>query len=557
MLNITEAFASYDDEIKLDPQNNNLCVFVWTPDQNDSIYWNNGANSFFGFNIKTLVSSQTQYQNFLSGQKLYERIMWSENATEHDTFQSNYTIYFPDDGVERSFHETLICKNCTTNNTKRIYGVIHELSYSTDTKKHVSMNNSPSISLMEKEKCYVTGTRLKEHLAQTVAYATRYQMPAGYLLFKVTNINEIKKTYGHIAYKKVMLNVGNILSSQLRDADITGQLEDSQFGIILTRIEASDLRATAYRLIDSIKDMKILGIDCPVEINASGTVIVKAETTVSELEVATQQALQHSIQLGRYEYLSCMPEIYASQEAEDQNKLIIETVSHKNIQLALQPVVKANEHTSIKFYECLARIVDKDHNIIPAYKFIPFIEEMGFMHLLDRQVLGKVFEILTKKSDISLSMNLTPSSINDTEWIEKFTELAKNHPNAATRLIIEMTETLAITDFQKMANFLKKIRETGVKVAIDDFGVGFTSFQYFRDLPVDIVKIDGSYIRDISSNPANQILVKTITSLAKNFNIQIVAEFVDSLEDAKLLNSYGVDYFQGYFFGKPEIKNFS
>jgi EAL domain-containing protein (putative c-di-GMP-specific phosphodiesterase class I) len=130
----------------------------------------------------------------------------------------------------------------------------------------------------------------------------------------------------------------------------------------------------------------------------------------------------------------------------------------------------------------------------------------------------------------------------------------QNNHTVARRIIVELTETAALHHFEENARFVSQLREMGCRVAIDDFGAGYTSFRNLQMLRVDMVKIDGAYVRDLSASPENQIFVRTLVDLAKNFNLKTVAEWVGSAEDAQMLESFGVDYFQGFHFGEPQLK---
>ena len=123
----------------------------------------------------------------------------------------------------------------------------------------------------------------------------------------------------------------------------------------------------------------------------------------------------------------------------------------------------------------------------------------------------------------------------------------------APRLVVELTETAALIDIEESMRFVSRVRALGAKVAIDDFGAGYTSFRNLHMLRVDMVKIDGSYVKNLSRSPDNQIFVRTLIELAKNFQMETVAEWVGTEEDAKLLESFGVDFFQGYHFGQPDL----
>ena len=138
-------------------------------------------------------------------------------------------------------------------------------------------------------------------------------------------------------------------------------------------------------------------------------------------------------------------------------------------------------------------------------------------------------------------------------WLQDFVEYIRANQDVASRLIVELTETAALHHFEENARFVTQLKELGVRVAIDDFGAGYTSFRNLQLLHVDIVKIDGSYVKNLSESPENQVFVRTLVGLAKNFDMRVVAEWVGSDADAFLLQSFGVDYFQGFHFGEPVI----
>ena len=150
-------------------------------------------------------------------------------------------------------------------------------------------------------------------------------------------------------------------------------------------------------------------------------------------------------------------------------------------------------------------------------------------------------------------MNVSGTTAGDPSWLQSFISYVRANHTVAGRIIVELTETAALQDFEESARFVSNLRELGCRVAIDDFGAGYTSFRNLQMLRVDMVKIDGSYVRGLSASPDNQIFVRTLVDLAKNFQLETVAEWVGSDEDAALLESFGVDYFQGFHFGEPVL----
>ena len=152
---------------------------------------------------------------------------------------------------------------------------------------------------------------------------------------------------------------------------------------------------------------------------------------------------------------------------------------------------------------------------------------------------------------ISLSVNLSGQSLHEpgiNSFLSEEFEKSGANPN---QLILEVTETAAVTDFSTARNVLLRMRDLGCQTALDDFGVGFSSFHYLGQLPVDFIKIDGSFIKDLSLNYKNQLIVKAVTEIARGFGKAVIAEFVDSKETINILKEHGVKFGQGYFLGEP------
>ena len=205
----------------------------------------------------------------------------------------------------------------------------------------------------------------------------------------------------------------------------------------------------------------------------------------------------------------------------------------------------------VSHYECLLRLVKPDGTVITAGKFVPAAEQMGIVHLVDRFALEATIAQLKAHKKVTLAVNVSGTAASDPAWLQNFVDYVRTEKAVAERLIVELTETAALHHFEENARFVSQLRELGVRVAIDDFGAGYTSFRNLQMLHVDTVKIDGSYVEDLSRSPENQVFVRTLVGLARSFDIKTVAEWVGSDEDAALLQNFGVDYFQGFHFGEP------
>jgi EAL domain-containing protein (putative c-di-GMP-specific phosphodiesterase class I) len=220
---------------------------------------------------------------------------------------------------------------------------------------------------------------------------------------------------------------------------------------------------------------------------------------------------------------------------------------------AFQPVVDANTHV-IDHYECLIRLQRMDGTIAPAGSFIPVVEQTGLMRLLDRRVLEMALNELARWPDVKLAINISGLTAGDPSWLRALSGTLKSRPDLARRLTVEITETVAIQDIDETAKFVAQVRDLGCKVALDDFGAGYTSFRNLKAIAVDSVKIDGSFVRGVADNVDNQLFIRTLLGLADGFGLETVAECVENVTESQHLARKGVKLLQGNLFGMPSIE---
>jgi len=225
----------------------------------------------------------------------------------------------------------------------------------------------------------------------------------------------------------------------------------------------------------------------------------------------------------------------------------------ERVLFAFQPVVVA-ETEEVDHYECLLRMRTPEGRIVAASEFVPVIEQLGFIRLIDRYVLDKVVEELSAHADVRLGFNISGLTAADRPWLRALVMQLRNRPDIASRLIVEITETAALYDIEESARFVAAVRDAGCSVALDDFGAGHTSLRHLQSLAVDTVKIDGSFIRNLAGNPENQVFLRHLLGLAKGFGFATVAECVATEEDAAILRREGVGLMQGHYFGRPSLE---
>ncbi|AIF81936.1 hypothetical protein I862_06910 [endosymbiont of Acanthamoeba sp. UWC8] len=221
-------------------------------------------------------------------------------------------------------------------------------------------------------------------------------------------------------------------------------------------------------------------------------------------------------------------------------------IIENRLRLAFQPIIDSKTG-KVKHHESLLRIVTEENKIISAGPFIPIAESMRFIDQIDFLVLDLVVKELKFNPDVTLAMNISNLSIDNTEWLRKAKNLLKD-PGIASRLIVEITETSMHRELSKVAYFVDTLQSLGCLVAIDDFGAGYTSFTQLKMIHADLIKIDGIFIRDIVDNHDSRLFVQTLLGFAHGFGIKTVAEFVETGEIAKTLIDLNIDYMQGNYF---------
>ncbi|RTK93651.1 MAG: EAL domain-containing protein [Rickettsiales bacterium] len=233
------------------------------------------------------------------------------------------------------------------------------------------------------------------------------------------------------------------------------------------------------------------------------------------------------------------------QENENLNLLKSSLINKKN-KFMYQPIIN-RETNNVEYYECLLRVLDKNNKYVSVGPMIKDAETKGLINIIDLTVVEMVILELVKDKNISLSINISNIGVVNEKLLKKIEELLVVN-DVAKRLIIEITETSLNLNFAATKKFITTLHSYGCSIALDDFGSGFTSFKQIFNLPIDIIKIDGSYIRDILVNDHSKFFVKTLINLANDLGIKTVAEFVENGEIAKFLVTIKVDAMQGNFF---------
>ncbi|MDX5362166.1 MAG: bifunctional diguanylate cyclase/phosphodiesterase [Alphaproteobacteria bacterium] len=399
--------------------------------------------------------------------------------------------------------------------------------------------------------------RLRERLAHVLAYALRFKAPCAFFIIAIDNLTRVNEAYGFDVADEMIVSICRRLESVLRAGDVLGRVGSAKFGVILPDCEGPDMGRAAERLLAVVRDEVFETRAGPVSATVSiGGVSLPgfARTTHDAISFA-EEALDQAKHAGRDTFVPYQAN-FQVQSGRKRNisvaNQILSALKEGRMQLAFQPIVDARTGER-RFYECLARLMKADGTPIPAGEFIPVAEKLGLVRLIDRRVAELAIEMLHEMPGLTTTMNVSGMTAMDVNWLRRFIDLVRAHREVAPRLTVEITETIAIHDIEDSVRFVATLRDIGCGVAIDDFGAGYTSFRNLKAVPVDLVKIDGTFIRGIHQQPDNRVFVRALMDLARNFNVKVVGEMVGEPEEAKVLAGMGVDYLQGFLYGKPEL----
>jgi diguanylate cyclase (GGDEF)-like protein len=396
-------------------------------------------------------------------------------------------------------------------------------------------------------------THLIASLAEAIEEAMRFRSSCAFMLIGIDHLARINDAFGFDVADGVISEVAARIRARLRGGDVLGRFSGNKFGLILKNCTVDDMNVAAERFLAAIRDDVVPTRSGPVSVTASiGAVSVPryARSTDDAINRA-HETLDSAKRRRAGSFLLWRPNV----ERDAQRKVnirvtdeIVTALNERRIVMAFEPVVEAHSRKAA-FYECLVRMEQNDGQMLLAPDIVPVAERLGLIRLVDHRVLELVVAELANSPDVRLSLNISPDTTMDPDWSASIESLMRAHPGVAERLIVEITETVAIQDIDDIRGFVKRLKNFGSRIAIDDFGAGYTSFRNLRKLGVDIVKIDGAFVQNIARSADDRAFVQTLIDLARRLEIKTVAEWVQDEESAAMLRDWGCDFIQGRLIG--------
>jgi diguanylate cyclase (GGDEF)-like protein/PAS domain S-box-containing protein len=409
--------------------------------------------------------------------------------------------------------------------------------------------------------------------------------------FKIVN-----DTSGHVAGDELLRQVSQLLKSNIRKTDILARLGGDEFAVLLYNCPPEQGLDVAKLLLQNIQEFRFAWQDKTFAIGVSIGLVAINRKTVSTSAVlsAADLACYAAKNKGRNRVQVYQPGDRELIKQHGETQWVVEinqALEDNRFRLYSQPIVHLlNSPTTSTHCEILLRLQLQTGQLVSPMAFIPAAERYNLMHAIDRWVIGTLFSNLSQIFTANLlvqnhgaddnivtlpaccplsnsqasfdkysslyAINLSGDSINEEKFIDFIQEQFSLYQIPPEIICFEITETVAIANLSKAACLIWKLKELGCQFALDDFGSGMSSFAYLKNLPVDYIKIDGNFIKNLAENPIDIVMVEAITKIAHAMGIKTIAEYVESQAVMDKLKELGVDYGQGYYLGKPQSFTF-
>ena len=377
--------------------------------------------------------------------------------------------------------------------------------------------------------------------------------------FKVVN-----DTCGHVAGDELLRQLAATLGGVVRGSDTLARLGGDEFGVLLPNCPSQHARDIAAKLLESVQEFRFVWDETTFTIGASiGVVPVDGSTEDNMTLLSAADAACYAAKEGGrnrvHFYVNGDTELARRKGEMQWVSRIHQAVEEDQFELFYQTIAPLHLDSGERglHYELLIRMRDETGAIIPPGAFLPAAERYSLMPLVDRWVIQRAFEWLSgNPAHLEgleyCAINLSGTSVSDERFLDFLVEQLTSMRIPAGKICFEITETAAIANLVKASHFITTLKEIGCTFALDDFGSGMSSFAYLKKLPVDFLKIEGMFVRDICSDPVDYAMVKSINELGHAMGKRTIAEFVENREILERVRDIGVDYVQGYGIARPK-----
>lgn len=409
--------------------------------------------------------------------------------------------------------------------------------------------------------------RFREELERAVLLARRHNTKGVVMFIDLDRFKEINDTHGHEAGDKILVGLSRILRDSVRSTDIVARLGGDEFGIIMHNIDVPTAQGKVEAMIEKINAFSIEynGTKLTTTMSMGMVQYPQEDKGADHLVMTADLAMYRAKDMGRNRLFvdaeDATSETVGSVRAQLKWVDRLRTCLEKDeFEMHYQAIIPARK-TARPLFEALLRIYDESGKVGSPALYIDAAEHFGLIQQLDLAVVRRVFktqrELMDEGMAADISINLSCRTLGDPEIVARLKGLMEEYRIDPSRIIFEVTETMALHDPAQMRDigeihaFITSLRAMGFRFALDDFGTGFTSFRYLKVLDVDLVKIDGEYVKDLPKDHDDRLFVESMVHLCRGLGIETIAEFVEDTQILAVLRELGVDGGQGWLFAKP------
>lgn len=410
----------------------------------------------------------------------------------------------------------------------------------------------------------LTGTLSRRAIEQALRGAIRSagdHAPMTLAYMDLDRFKTVNDLYGHTAGDEVLRQVCNRITASLGNDHLLGRIGGDEFLVLLRGMELAEAGAKCHELVNLIDGNPFRVQDLAFRIGVSfGAVEVTPGIDVADLISAADRACREAKRIASSGHVvSYGADAPAFQEHEEERLLVARLTPERApefLAIAMQPIMSLHDPQGSLDFEVLLRARGPDGSTLPAGRVISIAEAHGRVGVIDRWVLSTVLDWLdTHLAELArtrfVTVNFSGASINDEQFMADAYAMLRAHPRAAARICAEITEGVALRDFDQTRRVLDRLREFDVKLALDDFGAGYTSFMYLSDLQADVIKIDGAIVESAARHPSRLSIVQAIGDLSRNLGMRSIAEWVEDAATLRAMAEVGIDYIQGFAIARP------
>ena len=392
-------------------------------------------------------------------------------------------------------------------------------------------------------------SQLGEHLNKRIVEIGQSKASLGFLLIAIERLAHYNHNYGYDIGDEIVAGVTKRLRNLMRATDVLARYAGNKIAIVLDSCDPEQTSQAAMRFMSEITGPAIetkAGM-LPVALRIGSLVAPKQGRTAQRIFQHAEEALQSARASSTTRHVAYEPSLQVDigrHMAHTVAEQVVSALNERRIEIYLEPMVNSQDG-AVVFHESLIRLRLEDGTLLRPASFLATAESTGLVQLLDQRVMELSIDRMVRDPSLQLSVNVSGATLNDIDWPARTKALLAVNPGVAERLIIEITETVAISDPDATRRIIQSLNAMGVRVAMDDFGAGHTSFRNLRSLGFDFIKIDGAFIQNLSQSGDDRFFVRTLVDLAKHIGVATIAEWVEDAETAQLLKEWGVTYFQG------------